>query len=147
MGSPIRKSADITDMCSSPRLIAACHVLLRLLMPRHSPCALFSLTSSRVLLILLLELCRHLQLFLEIVIVTLTCACARRCFHNYIYRLFPLPRVPNDNLTLSGISDIVLLAHQYTTSLICCLALLVIFSLFSFQGTSGLSSPYEATAS
>ena len=33
-------------MCSSPWLIAACHVLLRLLMPRHSPCALISLTSS-----------------------------------------------------------------------------------------------------
>ena len=31
-------------MCSSPQLIAACHVLLRLLMPRHSPCALYSLT-------------------------------------------------------------------------------------------------------
>ena len=30
-------------MCSSPWLIAACHVLRRLLMPRHSPCALFSL--------------------------------------------------------------------------------------------------------
>ena len=35
-----------TPMCGSPRLIAACHVLLRLLMPRHSPCALSSLTSS-----------------------------------------------------------------------------------------------------
>ena len=33
-------------MCRSPELIAACHVLLRLLMPRHSPCALFRLTSS-----------------------------------------------------------------------------------------------------
>ena len=33
-------------MCSSPQLIAACHVLLRLLMPRHSPCALSSLTCS-----------------------------------------------------------------------------------------------------
>ena len=33
-------------MCSSPQLIAACHVLHRLLMPRHSPCALSSLTSS-----------------------------------------------------------------------------------------------------
>ena len=31
-------------MCSSPQLIAACRVLLRLLMPRHSPCALISLT-------------------------------------------------------------------------------------------------------
>ena len=39
-GFPIRKSADISLICSSPQLIAACHVLLRLLMPRHSPCAL-----------------------------------------------------------------------------------------------------------
>ena len=31
-------------MCRSPQLIAACHVLLRLLMPRHPPCALSSLT-------------------------------------------------------------------------------------------------------
>ena len=30
-------------ICSSPRLIAACHVLHRLLMPRHSPCALLRL--------------------------------------------------------------------------------------------------------
>ena len=34
-------------ICSSPRLIAACHVFRRLLMPRHSPCALISLTSRR----------------------------------------------------------------------------------------------------
>ena len=39
--SDIPGSADI---CSSPRLFAACHVLRRLLVPRHSPCALFSLT-------------------------------------------------------------------------------------------------------
>ena len=30
--------------CSSPQLFAACHVLLRLPVPRHSPCALLSLT-------------------------------------------------------------------------------------------------------
>ena len=36
-------------MCRSPQLIAACHVLLRLLMPRHSPCALISLTIFLVL--------------------------------------------------------------------------------------------------
>ncbi len=30
-------------ICSSPQLIAACHVLLRLSMPRHSPYALLSL--------------------------------------------------------------------------------------------------------
>ena len=32
------------DICSYSGLIAACHVLLRLLMPSHSPYALYSLT-------------------------------------------------------------------------------------------------------
>ena len=32
------------DICSSPSLIAAYHVFLRLLVPRHPPCALISLT-------------------------------------------------------------------------------------------------------
>jgi hypothetical protein len=32
--------------CGSPKLIAACHVLLRLLLPRHPPCALSSLTTK-----------------------------------------------------------------------------------------------------
>ena len=51
-GFPIRKSADITAICASPRLIAACHVLHRLPMPRHSPCALISLNSFLYLPIL-----------------------------------------------------------------------------------------------
>ena len=42
-GCPIRRSTDIMLICSSPWLIAACHVLHRLLMPRHSPYALFRL--------------------------------------------------------------------------------------------------------
>ena len=33
-------------MCAYPKLIAAYHVLHRLLMPRHSPCALCSLTYA-----------------------------------------------------------------------------------------------------
>ena len=33
------------DICSSPWLFAAYHVFLRLLVPRHPPCALSSLTS------------------------------------------------------------------------------------------------------
>ena len=44
-GCPIRKSSDITLAYSSPRLIAVNHVLHRLPVPRHSPCALCSLTS------------------------------------------------------------------------------------------------------
>ena len=33
-------------ICISPQLFAAYHVFLRLLVPRHPPCALFCLTSS-----------------------------------------------------------------------------------------------------
>ena len=34
------------DICSSPWLFAAYHVLHRLSVPRHPPCALYSLTNS-----------------------------------------------------------------------------------------------------
>ena len=45
-GLPHSEISGSTDICSSPKLIAACHVLRRLLMPRHSPCALSSLTCG-----------------------------------------------------------------------------------------------------
>ena len=45
-GCPIRRSAAITGICPSPRLFAACHVLLRLRDPRHPPCALFTTCLS-----------------------------------------------------------------------------------------------------
>ena len=45
-GFPHSEIPGSKPMCGSPRLIAACHDLLRLLMPRHSPCALIRLTSS-----------------------------------------------------------------------------------------------------
>ena len=41
---PHSEISGLSRICRSPKLIAACHVLLRLLMPRHSPCALISLT-------------------------------------------------------------------------------------------------------
>ena len=40
MGWPIRRSRDVMLVCSSPWLIAAYHVLLRLSDPRHPPYAL-----------------------------------------------------------------------------------------------------------
>ena len=45
VGSPIRTSAGITDMCSLPQLFAAYHVLHRLPVPRHPPDALLNLTK------------------------------------------------------------------------------------------------------
>jgi hypothetical protein len=47
-GCPIRKSPDQSLLGGSPKLIAAYHVLHRWLAPRHSPCALSSLTIQRV---------------------------------------------------------------------------------------------------
>ena len=43
-GFPHSEISGSMLICSSPKLIAAYHVLHRLLMPRHSPCALISLT-------------------------------------------------------------------------------------------------------
>ena len=43
-GFPHSEICGSRDMCSSPQLFAAYHVFHRLLVPRHPPCALFSLT-------------------------------------------------------------------------------------------------------
>ena len=70
-GLPHSEISGSMDICSSPKLIAACHVLRRLLMPRHSPCALYSLTNQKqIFTCSRCELCR-LHKDLEIVIVTL----------------------------------------------------------------------------
>src|SRR5262249_47029683 len=45
-GFPIRRSTGQRLFSTSPWLIAAVHVLLRLLVPRHPPCALTILTVS-----------------------------------------------------------------------------------------------------
>ena len=43
-GFPHSEISGSKVACTSPKLIAACHVLLRLHAPRHPPCALSSLT-------------------------------------------------------------------------------------------------------
>ena len=45
-GFPHSDICGSVDICSSPQLFAAYHVFLRLLVPRHPPCALIRLTSS-----------------------------------------------------------------------------------------------------
>ena len=47
-GFPHSDICGSVDICSSPQLFAAYHVFLRLLVPRHPPCALFCLTSFTV---------------------------------------------------------------------------------------------------
>ena len=50
LGFPIRTSSDPRSVGSSPRHIAASHVLHRPLMPRHPPCALKHLQHKNQLL-------------------------------------------------------------------------------------------------
>ena len=45
-GFPHSEICGSSDICSSPQLIAACHVLLRLPVPRHPPYALSYLTNQ-----------------------------------------------------------------------------------------------------
>ena len=47
-GFPHSEICGSVPICGSPQLIAACRVLHRLSVPRHSPCALYSLTSLSV---------------------------------------------------------------------------------------------------
>ena len=64
-GFPHSEISGSMLICSSPKLIAACHVFHRLLMPRHSPCTLYSLTFCLVTFWFsnkkFLELCRLLR--------------------------------------------------------------------------------------
>src|SRR5262247_1953246 len=45
-GFPIRTSPDPSLVAGSPGLIAGSYVLLRLLVPRHPPCALINLATT-----------------------------------------------------------------------------------------------------
>ncbi len=63
-GFPHSDTCGSMDICSSPQLFAACRVFLRLLVPRHPPCALFCLTFAQSF-DLLLSCCIALQPFLS----------------------------------------------------------------------------------
>ena len=58
-------------ICSSPKLFAACHVLHRLPMPRHPPCALLSLTFSELCVLMFVNFSTRLycSIFTHLTIV------------------------------------------------------------------------------
>ena len=95
-------------ICSSPQLIAAYHVLLRLLMPRHSPCALLNLTFKRSLVLL-----SDLIMWVSLLILS-----KNSFIPSYPWCIFCIARSFWKNLIVSRI-------------FLCFLYLL--FSLFSFQ--------------
>ena len=70
-GFPIRKSADITLIYNSPQLIAVNRVLHRLLMPRHSPCALVRLNFPMLFSLELYEF--HLNMVIFLFVKRLNC--------------------------------------------------------------------------
>ena len=70
-GFPHSEICGSMCVCHSPQLIAACHVLLRLLVPRHSPCALYSLTCFRLSRARTVKLCGFSCFAFKIVDTTL----------------------------------------------------------------------------
>ena len=58
-GFPIRKSPDRSLVADSPGLIAGSYVLLRLLVPRHPPCALINLATTDVMLASTVQFSRY----------------------------------------------------------------------------------------
>ena len=92
----IRKSADIMLICSSPRLIAACHVLHRLLMPRHSPYALVRLNflyNVSHYTMVLFELSEFLlNFFVQGYIDSLRCEKAIRLLH-FVFEFPPFGEI------------------------------------------------------
>ena len=56
------------DICSSPKLFAAYHVFLRLLVPRYSPYALCSLTYFSILVFIVNKACLTQSLLLGFIV-------------------------------------------------------------------------------
>ena len=103
-------------ICSSPKLIAACRVLHRLLMPRHSPCALFSLTLHSVLCLVLLNYAGLQQKMSHKIVFTLP---------KQTFRSAPIK---------SSTMLFFMSSRPFGHNALCCLAFLS--PLFSFQGAS-----------
>ncbi len=92
-------------MCAYPKLIAAYHVLHRLLMPRHSPCALCSLTYLPFVINFAL-LCRlphsgtHvLDTFRSSFVVSSYCSFLTKAFSNYLYSYLSFYYLSNNKIT------------------------------------------------
>ena len=74
-GFPHSEISGSSDICSSPKLIAAYHVFHRLLVPRHPPCALSCLASSDTIALIsdgLLVCCFSTSLLLQRLVSSLS---------------------------------------------------------------------------
>ena len=108
-GFPHSEISGSTDICSSPKLIAACHVLRRILMPRHSPCALSSLTVVDTTLSLY-QLCLEIQLVLYELCRQSTEDCFRNCYP-HLFRCSTIKIQLFFQLSLKDLSVALLSSH------------------------------------
>ena len=110
-GFPHSEIHGSMDICSSPWLIAACHVLHRLLMPRHSPCALSSLTLRTI--------------FFQIWFSVELCRQSQRVLTNCIFYPSPFGVVPQLNICFLS---------NFRLKDLSVALLITLIPLFSFQG-------------
>ena len=119
-GFPHSDICGSTDICSSPQLFAACHVLLRLPVPRHPPYALFlDLRPIR-----LSSLPRKiLEIFVSLEIAVITLASLSLLITNFLvisvsivfdfsYSVFKVRASPSRNAVV-GMGDSNLRPHAY----------------------------------
>ena len=85
-GFPHSDICGSIDICSSPQLFAAYHVFLRLLVPRHPPCALISLTFLVSLdFISVWNLLLWVLSLLRLSYVTMTVFFSMSCYHFWYF--------------------------------------------------------------
>ena len=110
------------DVCSSPKLIAAYHVFHRLPVPRHSPCALCSLTVQMLSHLFLFQILHLPTRFYRL--VKLYCL---QLYHGFNILLSNL----RSSVPLGEIIDFIKNQEFYIANKISFCS-----SIFSFQGTS-----------
>ena len=110
-GFPHSEIHGSMHICYSPWLIAACHVLLRLLMPRHSPYALYSLNLH-------LACSLYFESCLSFVLIIVVCFFYHLSGKIAVFLIFPL-------LTRKTILIFKIVFLNY----------LFVYSLFDFQWT------------
>ena len=103
-GFPHSEICGSRNICFSPQLIAACHVLRRLSVPRHPPCALYSLTFIRYIALYLTAFFdfHHFGLFLGLAYLIVYAAprmskhYLKQCFIRYFNMQFSKNNVVSD---------------------------------------------------
>ena len=128
-GFPHSEISGSTVICTYPKLIAACHVLHRLLMPRHSPCALISLTYfllkkkvgkenfNGLAILVFLTFFLYQKKNVNLVLIELELCRLQRDLQNCLFYPFRYKKVP-----------------QLMFVSLCCLLFILLVTLFSFQG-------------